>query len=142
MLQPREGVAGVDRTDSLLSLESEAVPARELIIALTYKTWRSVLVGNPAPSVLETYTRMTKPQVGDLVVELTRRGSPGSSLHGFGYLIEDRVEWQHTDEQWAAEEQEAWGDERPTEQAAYVQYGPTMIDVVRWTNAMFIAVPT
>lgn len=135
--QPREGVTGIDRTDTLLSLDEEVMPARKLIVDLTMKLWRGCLVGSPPPILKERYEQMKSPYPGDLVIEQTRR----DPLHGFGYLLVQREEWLHTNAEWDTTDRGGWDGERPTEYATYVQYGPAAIDVCRWVNAMFVALP-
>lgn len=147
MKQPREDVQGALRTDDdLLSLDERAMPVRKAIVVLARHLSTACMVGNPAPVVERMGARLRSPQVGDLVVESTTamRQRNDDWYRGFGYLVEHRREWWHTDEDWAhatAEDPGAWGDERPTDEAWYVQYGPQPEDVCRWTNADFLVIP-
>lgn len=143
--QPREDVTGTLRNDDdLLSLDDRAMPVREALIALARHLTTATMVGNPAPVVDRMGSRIRRPVVGDLVVEATtimRRRRPGDDWYrGFGYLVEHRTEWMHTDEEWQQVRAE-WDDERPSNEAWYVQYGPQHEDVCRWTNADFYLVP-
>lgn len=147
--QPHEGVAGTDRSgDDLLSLDERALPARFALIAMARHLQTATLVGNQAPIVKEIYQRITNPRVGDLVVESSLgvwTTDPHRKVPAFGYLIEKRREWWHTDDEWSAllaEDPDAYGDDpRPTDEAWYVQYGPAPSTVYRWVNCSFLAVP-
>jgi hypothetical protein len=147
--QPREGIAGTERTeDDLLALDDKAVARRLLMIGTVKALHTATLVGNPAPVVADMYARMRDPQPGDLVMEVTGfyRRDTDAKIKGFGILVAHREEWASTDEEWAAtlaEEPDLIRDEeRFHDHAWYVQYGPAAEDVCRWTNCEFIAVPT
>jgi hypothetical protein len=147
--QPREGVDGTERAgDDLLDLDDAALARRLMMIQTAQALYSAVLVGNPAPKVAKLYARMSKPQPGDLVMEVTgshRRGTDSdSAIKGFGILIAARREWMQTDEEWAAELAEGGlePEDRHYDDAWYVQYGPAAEDVCRWTNAAFVAIPT
>lgn len=145
--QPREDIAsGTDRDDDLLSLEDSGVAHRDALIGMARLLYKTTLVGNPAPIVEDIYKRLSAPQPGDLVVELSvlYTRDPAKRLKGLGILLEKRTEWRDTDEDWAALVGEGAvypDDERFTDEAWYVQYGPSAEDVCRWTNCTFIAVP-
>lgn len=151
MKQPREDVTGADRSaDDLLSLDERAMPVREALVTMAAHLSRACMVGNPAPIVRDMGERIYRPQVGDLVVEVTttfahRRRRDDTWYRGFGFLVEHRREWAHIDEEWArlvAEDPYAYdADDRAMEEAWYVQYGPAPVDVCRWTNADFVVVP-
>lgn len=161
--QPREGITGTDRTDDLLSLEEEAVPRRLAFNGLADCLYRACLVGNPAPVVARMWERIRDPQIGDLVLEQSSRyrKDEDTQIKRLGILLAHRTEWWETDEEWAAQvEQERihfeefkrgpYGqpgdtfepDERMTDHAWYVQYGPGAGDICRWVNCMFYLVPT
>lgn len=148
--QPREGITGTERTDDdLLSLDDKAVPRRLLMLGTASALYAAVLVGNPAPVVAKMHDRMRKPQPGDLVMEVGvqfRKSDPDSQIKGFGILIDHRKEWMSTDEEWAAEVANEPGidpvRDRFADDAWYVQYGPHVEDVCRWTNCDFLAIPT
>lgn len=141
--QPREGIVGIKRDDDLLSLDDSAAPHRALIQLLAWELHSATLrYGN------ELGDRIRNPRPGDLVIETTRgaiaaaRGTPMPMA--FGYLIERRVEWTETDEEWAqivAEQALRADEERWTDDVWYVQYGPEPDDVCRWQNCSFAAVP-
>lgn len=144
--QPREGVKGIDRDDWLLSLDEAAVAHRDALRAVVYHLWSATLIGNPAPIVRHMYERISHPRVGDLVIETSGifrfRDDLETRTQALGILLEHRREWWHTDEEWARElAEEPYEDERPTEDAWYVQYGSSAEDVCRWTNCDFITVP-
>jgi len=143
MKQPHEDVGGVDRDDWLLSLDDEALTHQDRLIALAFFLQDACLVGNPAPVVRRMYERIKNPQVGDLVVETSRRRG-GNSHMALGILLERRQEWWSTDEDWerSKREDDALTDaDRSTDDAWYIQYGSGAHDVCRWTNCMFIMVP-
>lgn len=145
---PREGITGTERTDWLLELDTDAIPHRDALGAMAYHLIRASLVGNPAPITKKIYNRVSSPQVGDLVVEqsVMYRGGEDDRLKGFGILLAHREEWAETDEQyatWVAEEP-YWSSvqERSVVDAWYIQYGNAPVDVCRWTNSDFYAIPT
>lgn len=151
-LQPHEGVTGVDRKDTLLSLDPAMVPLRTVVAATAAHLHAACLVGNPAPRVAEMYARITSPMPGDLVIEDSARHGwrrwPDKLSRGMGVLVLSRREWAETDEEWAAyvaEEQsfhtDPFTDDRSTDVGWYVQYGPGAADVCRWVNCGFIAIP-
>lgn len=164
--EPREGIAGTARTgDDLLSLEDAALPRRRMMIAIARHLRQATMVGQPAPVVQRMNDRMRSPQPGDLVVETSRTiwGGRGLEVEGFGILLAHRKEWWETDAEWAAtvEQERAsheeflrgpyahpgdadqpWEpDDRSTDHAWYVQYGPAEKDVCRWVNCEFITIP-
>lgn len=145
--QPREDVKpGADRDDDLLSLEDSAVPHRDALIGMARLLQRATRVGSPAPITEDIYKRLSAPQPGDLVVEssVLYTRDPDKRLKGLGILLEKRAEWWHSDQEWAdllAEEAYGPDDDRPQDEAWYVQYGPSAEDVCRWTNCSFIALP-
>lgn len=150
-LQPHEGITGTERTeDDLLDLSDKALARRDIILRVADNLWAATLVGQPAPKVREMYERMNKPQPGDLVwvPDGAMSRDPDRRAKSFGVLLAERVEWWTTDEQWdayLAEERQHdpdFSDERRTDQAWYVQYGPQPADVCRWTNCMIKAVLT
>lgn len=134
---------GTQRDDDLLSLDMTAVNHRRALVSLAYTLRSAVLVGNPAPVVMDIWRRMRHPQPGDFVVEasivprLMMRPWPlgeadlDTLIKGNGILIEHR--------------QEPYGGPDPDdighEDVWYVQYGPAPVDVCRWENAMFFAIP-
>lgn len=150
MKQPREDIAGTDRTgDPLVSLDDALLPVRDALFGAGWNVHRATHVGNPAPLVAEMCVRIDKPEPGDYVgiadTAYRRNLSDEDRLHRCGYLVEWRREWMHTDTDWQAglETGDGWWepDERPTDDAIYIQYGPTPADVVRWTNASAFAIP-
>jgi len=65
-----------------------------------------------------------------------------------GYFLAEREEWAQTDESWGsfkAGEVEAGyevsEEDRITDKASYIQYGPNPEDVCRWTNCRVWAIP-
>lgn len=150
MKQPHEDVTGIDRTgDDLLSLDERGAAHRRALIALAHHLQTAVSVGSPAPVVERMGSRIRSPQIGDFVVETSRvlllgpRVDVDTMLKGSGFLVEHREEWWHADEEYErlqAEDPESY-DERMTDRAWYVQYGPEPGDICRWTNSSFLAVP-
>lgn len=138
--QPHEDVRGTDRTDMILSLEEGAQSHRDMILTLARVIQRATLVGDPAPIVTEIYNRLTDPKIGDFVVEV---GGPykrdaASRAHSFGVLVEHRREWWESDAEWAGSDDND-PDDRLTDEAWYVQYGPSAADICRWTDARFVS---
>lgn len=147
MKQPHEDITGVDRTgDPLLCLEDDHLPVKAALIVMARHLSTATMVGNPAPVVERMGGRLRSPQVGDLVVEQSNAASMRRDGwgRGFGYLVERRREWWHTDEEWTAllaDGEYAEDDERPTDDAWYIQYGPAAADICRWTNCSFLVIP-
>jgi hypothetical protein len=146
--QPREGVVGVDRNgDDFLSLDMRAVAHRAGLVAVAKHLRSACMVGDPAPVVREMSDRMRHPRVGDLVFEPTMATSSAdldTRTKALGYLVEKRTEWWLTDEDWAAEKAEddrLTDEDRQTDEAWYVQYGPDPGDICRWTNCDFGMIP-
>lgn len=145
MKQPNEDVPqGTTRDDDLLSLEPQAVTHRNALITMSRHLTTATLVGHPAPIVSRMYARLRDPRPGDLVVEMSAElRDARHRISALGILLERRVEWYDTDERWAeiiADDPDGW-DERRTDTAWYIQYGPDAGDVVRWTNCSFEVVP-
>jgi hypothetical protein len=165
-MQPREGITGTDQAaNALLSLEESAIAARKMMAGLAGVLRRATMVGSPAPVVARISERMRDPRPGDLVMETSTMYREAEDWYkGFGILIEHRTEWWETDADWdqqvAAERasheeflrgpysqpgdaDEPWEpDERMTDHAWYVQYGPQPQNVCRWVDCEFIAIPT
>lgn len=163
--QPREGITGTARgADDLLSLEASALAARKVIIGMTAVLQRVTLVGDPAPVTKRVYERMKNPQPGDLVLETSTMYRESEHWYTrLGILLAHRTEWFETDAEWeqqvaaerAAHDQFLRGpygrpgdadipfepDERMTDHAWYIQYGPQADDVFRWVNCSFVAIP-
>jgi hypothetical protein len=147
MKQPREDIRGIDRSsDPLLGLDDDTLRLRDAIMGVFYHLRDAVLVGSPAPKVKAIYERIYNPRPGDLVCEVgaPTRSKWESRARGFGYLIDKRVEWSVTDDEHAREMQEGVydeGEDRSTDTAWYVQYGPNAADVCRWVDCNFQMVP-
>lgn len=161
--EPHEGVQGVTRTrDDLLSLEDAAIARRMIVMDLAEELFKVSLAApvrpwNGEPSLFD---RISKPKIGDLVIERTSAfiREPGHRSRGFGILLGKRIEWACTKAEWAerCEEQaasyrehgneemalEVLAEERLTDHAWYIQYGSDAGDICRWTNCMFYTVPT
>jgi hypothetical protein len=144
LLQPREGVVGTDRDDWLLELDTRAVTHRDALGAMAYHLRSASLVGNPAPITKQVWDRISHPRVGDLVVETGVMFSRDldDRLKGFGILLAHRDEYMHTDLQWEAVCSQWEGEPRPTMEAWYIQYGNAAVDICRWSNCDFLAIPT
>lgn len=146
MKQPREGVSGLDQDSDLLSLDHDAMEHRLALMIMANHLKSAVLVGNAAPIAQEIWERIRNPRIGDLVVEMTALSPrhPENRVHGLGILVERRTEWWETDEEWEqlkAEDGFMTDEDRRTDEAWYVQYGPRAKDICRWTNCMFTAIP-
>ena len=143
--QPFEGITGQDRDDDLLSVEPGAMHRRRMMIMMGL-CLRAATLGHPAPMVKRMAERMADPRPGDLVFEWSTARRAGSELPGLGVLIAHRREWSETDAEWAAQMAELPpdlrdDDDRGTDVAWYVQYGPTAEHVHRWVNAECLALP-
>lgn len=156
MKQPHEDIQGQDlrHLGHLLCLGDEAQAHRSLIVSTTHLVLNACLAIDPTPNQQQIDHRLRNPRVGDLVFEESsfwrsyRKGDPleGSTwCKGFGFLIEDRVEWWNTDADWEQELAEGeYGPAetvRPTDHAWYVQFGPEPDDVCRWVNCSIVAIP-
>lgn len=144
--QPREGITGVEDTNSdLLSLDEAALPRRQVMAGMARCLRQACCVGSPAPIVSRMWERMSHPRPGDLVLEVSRLGSLDAP-EAFGILLAHRMEWYQTDSQWQEEmkdepEEFRSNDNRATDHAWYVQYGPHAEDVCRWVDCMFMMIP-
>lgn len=144
--QPYEGVTGQHLDDDLLSLDDRALTHRRALVVLARNLRDAVQVGQPAPIVQRMGHRLRTPRPGDLVVETSRAiwgRHPEDYLKGLGYLVDKREEWWTTDEEWEREKAEEGfpDDERATDVAWYIQYGPDPADIIRWTNCQFMTIP-
>lgn len=145
-----EGIAGRQLDpDGLLSLDERALPCRLTLMAVAQHLRRACMVGQPAPIVARMEDRTRAVQLGDLVVEVTVGLSPRTDrdrrVKAFGYLVAHRDEWSDSEADWKAFAQEdpewAFPDNRATDHAWYIQYGPDPADVCRWTNCQLMMVP-
>jgi hypothetical protein len=105
------------------------MPGRRTMIMLGL-CLRTTTVGHPAPMVKRIAGRMADPRPGDLVFEWSTARRADSELYGLGVLIAHRREWAETDAEWAAQMAALPpdlrdDDDRGTDVAWYVQYGPT-----------------
>ncbi len=110
---------GVPRSDPFLTLDDTGLALREAAIARTNELRRQANDESDWAAI----GRFHGPQVGDLVLELTRASwsrDPKLRSMGFGYLI---------------------GVSTGRDETHYVQYGPNPDDVCEWQNCMFIRVP-
>ena len=102
------------------------------------------MVGNAAPIARELCARVTRPRLGDLVVETgAHRGNADTRLKALGILLEHRDEWWETDAEWGAlksDDDQLEERDRRVDNAWYVQYGNDPADICRWTNCEFTAV--
>jgi hypothetical protein len=149
--QPFEGILGQGADLSghwLLSLDEQAVPHREALIAMAHHLHTATLVGDPAPVVRRMNDRLRKPENGDLVVTtevMHGRQDPDDRLKGFGVYLDGREEWAETDAQWEIEKagNEGWvtDEDRMTDTVFYIQYGQDPRDICRWHNSEVIVLP-
>lgn len=161
--EPHEGVQGVTRTrDDLLSLEGPAIARRMIVMDIAESLFKASLAGpvRPLSGEPSLFDQVSKPQIGDLVIERTTAfiRDPAQRARGFGILLGRRIEWACTKEQWTERCEEeaaacrehgdeegalaALAEERLTDHAWYIQYGSDAADICRWTNCMFYRVPT
>lgn len=89
-----------------------------------YEAYSNSLVGNPAPRVQRYYERASHPQVGDLVLEISRGFHGRWDRDRFGELV--HIGQEHGDTvyrvaRWPEDEDGVW--------------------VTNWFNASFIAIP-
>jgi hypothetical protein len=139
--QPWEGIDGSDRESLLLSLEDEATEHREALMRMAKHLRTACLVGNRAPIVTSIWDRISKPEPGDLVVEMSRAVYQ-LDYQGFGILLACRREWPETDAEWEASDAASFGpDNRGSDDYWYVQYGNGHRDIARWENCEFMALP-
>lgn len=147
-LQPHEGIRGTRRDDGLLSLGEDAQAVRLWLLGMAAHLCQAVQVGQPAPIVAAMYERIQEPRLGDLVAEMSAiydRRDPERQVKGLGVLIAHREEWATTDEEWERYRSEypedVSVDERWSDHAWYIQYGPGPDDICRWTNCSFRVLP-
>lgn len=144
--QPNEGIVGTDRSDDLLLDTTEsALGMRKTIMFLTYNLHRATFHGKGS--------QMENPIVGDLVVvtdwlpqidHFEEKMPIERVIRSLGYLVDHRQEWWHTDEEWQQlldQYHYAPDEERPTDWAYYVQYGPDPKDICRWVDCGVLRVP-
>jgi hypothetical protein len=147
MKQPHEDITGAAGRagDPLVSLSDDHLPVRVALTMMARHLQTATLVGDPAPVVARMAKRLRAPQVGDLVIEQAAAGMHRDTWwRGFGYLAEHRLEWCHTDAEWEKLKREDGAltdDDRWTEDAWYIQYGPATADVCRWVNCSFRVIP-
>lgn len=143
--QPHEGINEllVHDQDELLSM-NDAV--RQALMAVGKHLHSATLVGNPAPTVKAARSRITTPQVGDLVFEESNiyfyQKDQARHRTAIGILIAERREWWDTDEEWEsllAEGAYDQRDERPVDHAWYIQYEPNAY--CRWVNCSIVTIP-
>jgi hypothetical protein len=117
----------------------------DMLVQIAYNAWRQMgSTHNAAPCAQALTDRLIRPQPGDPVyaTDSLRRGrSDDDRRKGVGYLVVQRTEWTHNDEQWAEEGRHWNGGPRPTERVFYIQYGPNPGDICRWENATCQAIP-
>lgn len=156
--QPHEGIKGINRTrDDLLSLTEPAMQRRVVLLRIASELWKAALNGAHTEAGQDLYQRMSKPGLGDLVIETVgmrhplKRDADGEAraVTCFGILLGSRTEWACTDEEWQRYREEGAADGYPmpddsriTTEAAYVQYGPGANDICRWVNCSLIGLPT
>lgn len=134
----------------------------DMLVRVAYNAWRQMgSTQNAAPCAQALSDRIVHPQPGDPVyVPDSFRHDEDGRRKGVGYLIVERTEWRHSDEDWLnrADDEgttafQAWtyGEplvwnplthpKRPKVDVFYVQYGPNPVDVCRWENASCNALP-
>lgn len=116
---------------------------------------------NAAPCAQALSDLIYHPRPGDPVYVPDARGRDEDTRRkGVGYLVVERTEWWHSDEDWLtrADDEgctafEAWTygqplvwdplihPKRPSARVFYVQYGPDPGDICRWENATCYAIP-
>jgi hypothetical protein len=143
--QPYEGITGTDLTAyDLLSLDERAIAHRDTLLAMALHLNTATLVGNPAPVVERMSERIRNPRPGDLAcaAEAMHRGPRADvdyRTKGLGVLLARRREYCESHQDWADLcLREGWNpltEERMTDDAYYLQYGPEPGDICRWTNS-------
>jgi hypothetical protein len=113
--------------------------AAAIIGAAGLAAYRMTLVGHAAPLVEAYRERVTKPEPGDLVVEVTSFGMHerrGVAHEAVGFLVShgDDTFYDDAEGPWSADERR--GTEEFWMVRPYVGGEP-----VRWTNADFISIP-
>lgn len=151
--QPYEGITPFPADGFPLELDDSMLPLRLLVRNLA-RELRAAAACHPGSRHQGVASVMNNPKRGDLVVEISTsyRTTLDATLGGFGVLLERRHEWQTTDKDFALEcarQDAAYGPRTPqehaedrfTETAWYVQYGPGPEHVFRWVDAECVAVP-
>lgn len=99
-----------------------------------YLAWTNTLVGDRAPVVTDCNKRMRDPQIGDLVLETSTYYREPWDPGALGWLLSVDQEPWYTEEDGTVLIEQVW----------YVEPFVPRADgefKVRWTNAMFIALP-
>lgn len=156
--QPYVGITPLPADGFPLVLDDSNLPLRMMIRVLA-REMNSALTGVNSPHQEEIYRRMQEARPGDLVIERSTayRHTLDATLGGFGVLLAKRHEWETTDEEYtqrcagydldnirlgiAPNSPEEHAENRMTDTAWYVQYGPTQKNIYRWVNAECIALP-
>lgn len=144
--EPWQDIKLVEPTQAqadLLAVDDQSLAYRDTLMQVT-----SHLVGAALRTPYHSgyYEKVSKPQVGDLVMEYTT-GWWSQSLRtrawSFGVLAAARDEWWYTAEEWAAvvAAGEARGQPRPHGQTFYIRWGRQPEDIQRWVNSQVILVP-
>lgn len=79
-----------------------------LLAEVAYERWRATLVGNPAPVVRDMYERITNPQPGDLVLEVTTRGRDGWPGPALGRLLFVAGRKPRSEDEWHEAKAAGW----------------------------------
>jgi hypothetical protein len=111
-----------------------------LLIASAYANYSSSLIGGPAIS-LDRFNFLSKPRVGDLVMEVSSLHMRSHDEHRIGWLVSDQYEPYGTD-QWWEENKADYGEEPRPQERVFTIKRLVGGETSRWTNAMMVRVVT
>lgn len=112
----------------------------KVCIAGGYQAYKNSLVGNPCPAVRDYFQRVTHPQPGDLVLEITAQNA--QPIDRVGRLIS--VGMENPPPEVLSEEdydEEEWGRPYPPYQEQVWRIRTFDGREFRWWNANFIVIP-
>jgi hypothetical protein len=107
---------------------------QRLLEITAYNLYMATLVGNPAPRVKQLYDRITKPQVGDMVLETSTIWMEDRNGTRMGKLLRVVREPMYTDEEWSEMREPI-----PLDTFWYIELPDG--SEFRWYNCGFIAIP-
>jgi len=114
--------------------------ALKICVACGLQAYWNTLVGNQCPAVRDYYQRVTHPQPGDLVLEITARNA--RPIDRIGRLIS--VGMENPPPEVMSEEdydEEEWGRPYPPYQEEVWRIRTLDDREFRWWNARFIVIP-
>lgn len=116
------------------------IVSERLVETLAYNLYLSTLVGDPAPRIKQLGDRISRPVVGDMVLEVSTIHDETRVGTRLGRLVREALEPMYTPEGWYAEGNAGPDEPIPRERVQYIELSDGR--EYRWHNARFITVPT